>query len=86
MNWNDYSYVVRSSYRKVVLLALDVPRTPTQIAKKAGIANSHASRALAELEKKKLVKCLTPKAVTGRIYTLTPSCKNLLGQLQKASI
>ncbi|MBI2176388.1 ArsR family transcriptional regulator [Candidatus Woesearchaeota archaeon] len=84
MDWEAYSFVIRSGYRKAVLKALEVERTPSQIAVQAKIANSHASRALAELEKKKLVLCLTPKVVTGRIYALTLLGKDILKQLQKA--
>lgn len=84
MNWEAYSYVVRSSYRRAVLKALEVERTPTQIATQAKIANSHASRALSELEAKKLIKCLTPKAVTGRIYALTTLGKEMLIQLERS--
>lgn len=84
MNWEAYSYVIRSSYRRAVLKALDTERTPSQIAKQAKIANSHASRALTELEAKKLVRCLTPKAVTGRIYALTTLGKDVLKQIQKS--
>ena len=84
MDWNAYSFVIRSSYRRAVLKALETERTPSQVAKQAKIANSHASRALSELEAKKLVRCLTPKAVTGRIYALTLLGKEVLGQLQKS--
>lgn len=84
MDWEAYSYVIRSSYRRAVLRALDIERAPSQIAKQTKIANSHVSRALTELEAKKLVRCLTPKAVTGRIYTLTPLGKEIFAQLVRS--
>ena len=63
MNWELYSFTIRGKYRKDVVLALDVERTPTQIAKKIKIPNSHVSRSLAELKDKGIVKCLIPKAI-----------------------
>ena len=84
MNWKIYSYVIRGKYRKNVVLALDVEKTPTQIAKKIKIPNSHVSRSLSELGGKKIVACLTPKAVTGRIYELTKLGKEIKEHLEKS--
>lgn len=84
MNWKLYPYVIRGKYRKDVVLALDVERTPTQIAKKIKIPNSHVSRSLAELGGKKIVVCLTPKAITGRIYELTKLGKEIREHLEKS--
>jgi predicted transcriptional regulator len=75
MNWTDYSFVIRGQNRKKVLLALDSPKTPTQIAEETGLNLSHVSRALRELTEKKLVECVTPKERTGRIYQLSSSGK-----------
>ena len=84
MNWEHYGFVIRGVCRKRVVLALDIERTPTQIAKIAKVNNSHVSRALAELLEKRLVKCLTPKNITGRVYALTKEGKQIKRHLEKS--
>ena len=84
MNWEHYGFVIKGMCRKRVVLALDIERTPSQIAKITKINNSHVSRALAELLKKKLVKCLTPKNITGRVYSLTKEGKEIRKHLEKS--
>lgn len=51
------------------------------MAKETGIPLSHISNTLAELTKKNLVVCLTPKLKKGRLYDLTPMGKKLLKNL-----
>jgi DNA-binding MarR family transcriptional regulator len=46
---------------------LDSPKTPTAISKQTGIRIEHVTRAIRELEKKNLVKCLTPRSKRGRL-------------------
>ena len=84
MNWEHYGFVIKGMCRKRVVLALDIERTPSQIAKITKLNNSHVSRALAELLKKKLVKCLTPKNITGRVYSLTKEGKEIRKHLEKS--
>ena len=78
MDWNAYSFVLRSKNRRLVLSALTQPKTPSRIAKETGILLPHVSRALKELEEKGLVKCLTPNEKLGRIYALTELGKQIL--------
>ncbi len=84
MNWKSYSYVVGSEHRRKAILNLDVPRTPSQIARKTGINTSHVSKVLKELERKYLVECLVPKQKVGRVYTTTKKGKEILKYLKKA--
>lgn len=84
MDWDKYSFIVSGKYRKAVLLALEVERTPSQIAKATKLNASHVSRALAEFEKKKIVRCLTPKAKLGRVYGLTKEGKEFYKHLKKS--
>ncbi len=84
MNWEHYGLVIRGKCRKKVVLALDIERTPTQIAEITKVNNSHVSRTLAELLKKRLVKCLTPKNITGRVYSLTQEGKQIRKHLEKS--
>jgi len=81
MDWNAYSFILRSKNRKLVLLSLTQPKTPSQIARETGILLPHVSRALKELEQKGLVKCLTPNEKLGRIYALTDLGRQILKML-----
>ena len=65
------SFVARGKVRKLVLLNLKNPLTPTLLSEKITIHRSTTSRTLLELEKKKLVKCVTPKEKMGRYYEIT---------------
>lgn len=72
MMWEDYGYVVASKYRKITLLTLlDHPKTPNQVAKETRLNISHVSRALREMQLKRIVECITPERVKGRVYQLT---------------
>ena len=71
MSWNEVSFIVASKTRKAILLRLDSPTTPTTLAKEMGLNLSNISRALTELEGKRMVECLTPKQRVGKIYSLT---------------
>ncbi len=84
MNWKKYGFVIGGKCRKKVILALDIERTPSQIAKVTKANNSHVSRSLAELLEKRLVKCLTPKNITGRVYSLTQEGKQIRKHLEKS--
>lgn len=72
------SYVVRGKTRLDILKALDKPMTPTQISDKLRNHRSTISRTLLEMEKRGLVKCLTPKEKTGRLYNITKKGKDIL--------
>ena len=82
--WNNYGYVLASRYRKIVLkFLLEGPRTPTQIANESGCNVSHISRSLRELEKRNLIKCLTPARRKGKIYSITKLGINVAKEIQK---
>ena len=55
--------------------------TPAEMAKETGIPLSHVSNTLAELLKKNIVVCLTPKLKKGRLYELTINGKKILKNL-----
>jgi len=83
MFWGDVSYVIASKTRKSIVLRLETPRTPTFLAKDLGINLANVSRALAELEDKKIVACLTPEQKVGKIYSLTKKGKDIHDQMKK---
>jgi len=77
MSWNEVSYVVASKTRHAIMLQLDTPKTPTLLANILKINLPNVSRALAELQNKKMVVCLTPQQRVGRIYSLTKKGKDI---------
>lgn len=83
MSWKDVSYVIASKTRKAVVIRLATPRTPTFLAKDLSVNLANVSRALAELEDRDIVVCLTPRQKVGKIYSLTKKGKDLLVKIQK---
>ena len=81
--WQDVSYIISSEYRKKVLEKLNSPKTPSKLSKEIDINIAHISRALSELETKKMVKCLTPNSNKGKLYLITNYGKNVLEQSLK---
>jgi len=77
MDWNLYSFVVRSERRKSIISSLDRPKTPTEIAKEIKVSTPHVSRSMKDFSEKGLVRCLTPNAKVGRIYELTARGKDV---------
>ena len=63
--------------------ALTSPKTPVEIAKEINKHRSAVSRAILALEKKGLVKCLTPKERMYRIYEITTKGKRILKLILK---
>lgn len=72
------SFVSRGKIRKKVLKKLVVPYTPTELSVIIGTDRSTVSRAILALEKKGLVRCLTPKESMGRYYETTELGKKIL--------
>lgn len=83
MGWDDVSFVLGSEYKKRILLALDTPRTPSQIAKRTKISLSNVGTQLGHLREWELVECLTPKARKGRIYALTKKGESAMKRVEK---
>ena len=83
IDWNDISFIVRGKHRKTILKLLDNPKTPTQIKIETKLHFNTVSRTLIELEKKGLVKCLTPHQKLARFYQITDKGKKLLSNLTK---
>ena len=63
--------MVASKTRKLIVLKLETPRTPTFLAKDLSVNLANISRSLSELEEKGIVICLTPERRMGKIYSLT---------------
>jgi len=68
--------------RKQILQELSKgKKTPTMLSRAIKTHQSTTSRALISLEKKKLVKCLTPKAKLSRIYSITEIGKKVIREI-----
>ncbi len=78
------SFVMSGKVRvKILQILLKGRKTPTLIAKEIGTHQSTTSRALLSLEKKGLVKCLTPKAKLSRIYSITSEGQKLINDINQ---
>lgn len=77
------SFVNRGKVRKKVLKELVKPMTPTELSTKIQIHRSTTSRTLIELERKGLVKCLTPKEKMGRYYEVSDEGKKILQEITR---
>jgi len=77
-----WSYVNISTYRVKTVKALknDV-KTPTQIAKDAGIRTNHISKVLKELKETGVAECINPEMRKGRIYRLTSLGEEIAKQI-----
>jgi len=69
---DDYSWVARGSQKRKIIKSLNRPKMPTQIKGDTNLSLNNVSDVLRSFRKKRIVKCLNPKAKTGRIYELTP--------------
>lgn len=83
MSWDEISYVIGSKTRKMLLPKLESPRTPTFLAKDLNVNLANISRALTELEAKKIIICLTPEQKVGKIYSITKKGKTILEKMKK---
>lgn len=82
VRWELVSFVSRSEHRKKILSILQKPITPSDIANKTGFYLTHVSRALRELQEKKLVECLTPKERVGKYYKITRLGREILKEIE----
>jgi len=76
------SFVARGKIRKKVLAHLTKPYTPTELSTIIKTHRSTTSRTILVLEKKGLVKCITPKEKMGRYYVLTELGKQIFEKIK----
>ena len=76
------SWVKSGKQRREIIIHLNGPDTPTDIAKKSGYSLNNTSRVLGEFRKKGIVKLLNPKEKTGRLYELKPTGKIIRDKLR----
>lgn len=75
------SFVTRAKNRKLVLMSLEKPKTPSMLSFELKIHRSAASRSILELETKDLVKCLNPNDKMGRFYQITEKGRKILMEI-----
>lgn len=68
---------------KILQTLSEGKKTPTILAKEIETRQSTTSRALADLEKRGLVKCLTPKAKLSRLYAITEAGKKVIQKVNQ---
>lgn len=79
---SELGYVIASTYRQAVLLALtESVLCPTEIVEKTKYPQSHISKTLRELTSRSLVVCLNPNDRKGRLYSLTQDGRIVCAQL-----
>jgi len=76
--YNLVSFVSRGKIRRKVLTNIVKPTTPTQLSHIIKTHRSTTSRTILALEKKGLVKCITPDEKMGRYYQITETGKKIL--------
>ena len=74
-----YGFIISSKRRHKVLKTLNSkPLRPFEIARKTKYKAPNVSTTLFQLEKKGLVKCITPDKSSWRVYTITDLGKEVL--------
>ena len=76
------SFVSRGKVRRKVLENLKEANTPTKLSQIIKTHRSTTSRAILALEKRGLVKCVTPDESMGRYYDTTSLGKKVLRELK----
>jgi len=76
------SFVSRGKIRKKVLFNIVKPTTPTQLSHTIKTHRSTTSRTILALEKKGLLKCITPNEKMGRYYQITETGKKILEMIK----
>lgn len=77
------SFVNRSRIRKSLIENFEEPHTPTELSEIIKNHRSTVSRAILELEKKGLVKCITPNEKMGRYYQISDEGRKILEIIKK---
>ena len=81
-DWDIISFIVRGKNRKTILELLDKPKTPTKLKTETKLHFNSVSRAIIELQKKELIKCLNPTQKLSRFYQITSKGKELLKKIK----
>ncbi|MEK6864771.1 MAG: winged helix-turn-helix domain-containing protein [Nanoarchaeota archaeon] len=83
MDTKKLSFAVRSKTRRRILMALESNKMPSQLKKELKLEDSNVARALRELEKEGLIKCITSPAKMGKIFRLTKEGKEIREEVMR---
>ena len=81
--WELISFASGRTRKLCLEILANGPKTPSAIVKLSDRHLSHISRALRELDEKKLIECLTPASSKNRIYGITAKGKEVLKKLKE---
>lgn len=82
-NYSLLSFILRGERRKAILLCLDKPMIPKEIAQKCNVSIHNVSKSLKELIDKGLIICKNPNDKFYRFYELTKKGRELINELNK---
>lgn len=82
-NYSLLSFILRGERRKAILLCLDKPMIPKEIAQKCNVSIHNVSKSLKELIDKGLIICKNPNDKFYRFYELTKKGGELIKELNK---
>lgn len=78
------SFVLRAKNRRNVLIIIAKEKlTPSQITKRTGMYESHTSRTMSDLLKKKLIICENPAERRFKFYKITKLGRKVAGEVEK---
>lgn len=77
------SFILRGERRKAILLCLEKPKIPKEIAESCKASIHNVSKSLKELVDRSLIKCENPNDKFYRFYSLTKKSKELRERLMK---
>ena len=83
IDWELYSWVVRGKQRRMVMMAMNKPKIPTEIRNETKLSITHVSKVLKAFHEKGIAKCLTPEVRIGKIYELTSMGKLIRQEMLK---
>lgn len=86
MSWEDVGFVKASKIRLQILETLGKPMTPTELSRTPELQTYKLpaiSRALRELEERKMVECLNPRQKKGRLYQRSIHGRSVLSLLMR---
>jgi predicted transcriptional regulator len=84
-NYSLLSFVLRGERRKAILLCLNKPMIPKEIADCCKVSIHNVSKSLKELVDRGLIVCNNPQSHVYKYYELTKKGKEILKELDKTT-
>ncbi|MEM3113084.1 MAG: MarR family transcriptional regulator [Candidatus Pacearchaeota archaeon] len=84
-NYSLLSFILRGERRKAILLCLNKPMIPKEIADSCKVSIHNVSKPLKELVDRGLIVCKNPNDKFYRFYELTNKGRDILKELDKTT-